>query len=98
MKPFLIIQLRPEDIASDGEFEAILRHGKLKTEDVIRLRIEDSGIPKDLNPRDYSAIIVGGSPFDISTPEDKKGAIQKKIEKDFIRLFWKWAFGQLLWR
>jgi GMP synthase (glutamine-hydrolysing) len=35
---------------------------------------------------DYSAVIVGGSPFDISTPEADKPAIQKKIENDFKRL------------
>ena len=29
---------------------------------------------------------VGGSPFDISTPEDKKSKIQKKIEADFNKL------------
>ena len=31
----------------------------------------EDGIPDNLNLDDYSAIIVGGSPFDISTPEDK---------------------------
>ncbi len=35
---------------------------------------------------DYSAVIVGGSPFDISTPDADKPAIQKKIENDFKRL------------
>ena len=36
---------------------------------------------------DYSAIIVGGSPFDMSTPEDEKREIQKRIENDFMNLF-----------
>ena len=52
-----------------------------------RLRIEQQGIPRDLRLDDYSGIIVGGSPFDISTPEAEKTALQKRIEADFSRLF-----------
>jgi GMP synthase (glutamine-hydrolysing) len=50
------------------------------------MRIEQHGIPDNLSLDDYAAIIVGGSPFDISTPENKKSSIQKKIEADFNRL------------
>lgn len=85
-KPFLILQLRPEDDTSDNEFAAILKYGGLEEKDVRRIRIEKNGIP-ELSLVDYSAIIVGGSPFDISTPEQDKPAIQKKIEQDFNRLF-----------
>lgn len=86
MKPFLIIQLRPEDETSDNEFAAILKYGQLRADEVVRLRIEKTGIPEDINPHDYAAIIVGGSPFDISTPVDEKSDVQKKIEADFERL------------
>jgi len=84
-KPFLIIQLRPEDDTSDSEYQAILKYGGLDENQSCRLRIEETGIP-ELSLGDYSAIIVGGSPFDISTPEQDKSDIQKKIEKDFKRL------------
>lgn len=85
-KPFLILQLRPEDDTSDSEFEAILNYGELEPQNVRRLRIEKTGIPA-LSLEDYAAVIVGGSPFDISTPEDQKSAIQVKIEADFRQLF-----------
>ena len=85
-KPFLILQLRPEDDTSDNEFAAILKYGELEPENTHRFRIEKTGIP-ELNLDDYAAIIVGGSPFDISTPQDQKQAIQLKIEGDFTRLF-----------
>jgi len=84
-KPFLILQLRPEDDTSNSEFEAILKYGGLDEKDVCRMRIEKIGIP-ELSLDDYSAVIVGGSPFDISTPENEKSAIQIKIESDFNRL------------
>ena len=58
----------------------------MRTEDTCRIRIEKNGIPTNLNIDDFTAIIVGGSPFDISTPEDKKSTIQKKIEADFNKL------------
>jgi GMP synthase (glutamine-hydrolysing) len=86
-KPILILQLRPEDDTSDGEFAAILKYGGLDARDVRRLRIEHTGIPEDLNLDDYCAVIVGGSPFDISAPPERKSAIQNRIERDFNTLF-----------
>ena len=85
-RPFLILQLRPEDDTSDSEYQAILKYGELEAADTRRLRIEKTGIP-DLSPDDYAAIIVGGSPFDISTPRQQKQPIQVQIESDFKRLF-----------
>jgi GMP synthase (glutamine-hydrolysing) len=86
IKPFLILQLRPEDNIADSEFDAILKYGQLDSADAQRIRIEKNGIPGDLSLNDYSAIIVGGSPFDISTPIESKAPIQCQIEADFQRL------------
>lgn len=77
------MQLRPEDSTSENEFHAMLKYGQIDTGRVQRLRIEKTGIPDDLKLDDYCAVIVGGSPFDISTPETEKSTIQKKIERDF---------------
>ncbi len=85
-KPFLILQLRPEDDTSNSEFEAILKYGGLDADETHRIRIEKSGIP-EVSLDDYAAVIVGGSPFDISTPQAEKSPIQVKIEADFNRLF-----------
>ncbi|MEM9336339.1 MAG: glutamine amidotransferase [Patescibacteria group bacterium] len=87
MKQFLILQLRPEDETSDNEYEAFLKFGGLKPEETKRIRIEKAGIPDDIDPHDYAAILVGGSPFDISTPAAEKSEIQNKIEADFKKLF-----------
>ena len=86
VKPILILQLRPEDITADSEYACFLKYGELKVENTHRIRIEQTGIPDSVVLVDYSAIIVGGSPFDISTPQNKKSDIQKKIEIDFKRL------------
>ncbi len=85
-KPFLIIQLRPEDAVADSEFRAILRYSELDENNAVRARVERRGLP-DIELDDYAAIIVGGSPFDITTPEGAKSDIQKQIEADFMQLF-----------
>lgn len=85
-KRFLIIQLRPEQATADSEFQAILHYGGLDTDDVVRARVEQTGVI-DFDISDYAAIIVGGSPFDISTPEAEKSAIQKRLEAGFVNLF-----------
>ena len=81
----LVLQLRPEDEASDSEFEAILRHGRLRPEGVQRIRLEQGAFPRiDLDR--HAAIIVGGSPFEVSTPEDEKSEVQLRIEEGFRHL------------
>lgn len=87
LKPFLILQLRPEDNTSDNEFTAILKYSGLDEKNVHRIRIEKSGIPDNLSLDKFCAVIVGGSPFDISTADEDKPVIQKKIERDFKLLF-----------
>jgi GMP synthase (glutamine-hydrolysing) len=84
-KPFLIIQLRPEDEVADNEFAAILRYGELRATDVDRARAERNGLP-DIALADYAGIIVGGSPFDLGEPEHRKSRIQLRLENDFMRL------------
>lgn len=86
MRPFLVLQLRPEDDVADNEYAAILRYGHLTPRETQRVRIGEAGIPlRDFSH--YAGIIVGGSPFDISTPAAQKTATQKKVEADFSRLF-----------
>lgn len=85
-KPVLILQLRPEDITADSEYACILKYGQLQPKETHRIRIEKNGIPDYIKLDDYTAIIVGGSPFDISTPKHEKSAIQKTIEADFMHL------------
>lgn len=85
-KPFMVIQLRPEDAAADNELAAIKRYGGLMDKDVHRLRAEKSSM-ENIELDRYSGIIVGGSPFDISTPVNQKSETQLRIESGFEELF-----------
>ena len=78
--------MRPENETADSEFEAILRVGELDKSEVHRIRVEQfEKLEIDIN--NYCAIIAGGSPFDVSYPDNKKSDVQKQIESFFNRLF-----------
>ncbi|MCB1669794.1 MAG: glutamine amidotransferase [Gammaproteobacteria bacterium] len=85
-KPFLILQLRPEDETADNELDAIRLYGGLAPAETVRRRVEQEGLDGiDLNA--YAAIIVGGSPFDVSKPPAQKSRVQRSVESGFQRLF-----------
>lgn len=84
-KRFLILQLRPEDALADNEYEAFLRYGNLEVHETHRVRMEKDGLSK-LDPKNYSGIIVGGSPFCFSDAPGKKTAQQKKFEPALQKL------------
>jgi GMP synthase (glutamine-hydrolysing) len=79
MKPFLILQLRPEDAAADQEFQAFLHYGGLGKEEVYRIRMEQEALPV-VYLEDFSGVIVGGGPSNISDAWGKKSPKQKTFE------------------
>lgn len=79
------MQLRPEDEASDDEFAAILRAGSLKESEAHRVRMEQEPIPV-VKLSDYSGIIVGGGPSNVSDDVGKKSGPQQRFEKELHEL------------
>jgi GMP synthase (glutamine-hydrolysing) len=50
MKKLLLLQFRPEDEASDNEFEAFKKFLKLENDEIRRIRLENGEMPEiDLN-------------------------------------------------
>ena len=62
MKPFLILQLRPEAEASDDEYAAFLNKGGLSADQTHRIRLDCEDVPADLSLDAYTGVIVGGGP------------------------------------
>jgi GMP synthase (glutamine-hydrolysing) len=77
-KPYLLLQLRPERDAADDEYEAILRVSQLDVDEVVRIHM-DRGL-SDVDLDDFSAVIVGGGPSNVSYPHDRKYDYQLRFE------------------
>jgi GMP synthase (glutamine-hydrolysing) len=78
-KPFLFIGIRAQDAAADDEYAAVLRCAGLDEPDVRRVRIEQQELgPVDLD--DWSGIIVGGGPWNVSDPDHEKEPDQVRGE------------------
>lgn len=86
MKPFLVLQLRPETEASDDEFSAILRKGELDVENAMRVRLDLDDLPCDLDLEDFSGVIVGGGPGCVSDESEQKSPLEARIEKAVLAL------------
>jgi len=81
VKPFVLVATRPEDRAADDEYEAILRFGGLAPDELWRIRLEAGPLPPiDLD--EVSGVIVGGSPFTTSVPEETKSPVQRRVEAE----------------
>jgi len=85
MKPFVLLASRAEDDAADDEYAQVLRFGGLDEGSLVRVRMEAGPMPAiDLDA--VSGIVVGGSPFDASTPADRKSATQVRVEREMSAL------------
>ncbi|ROS78893.1 glutamine amidotransferase [Cellulomonas sp. PhB143] len=81
MKPFLLLASRAEEVAAVGERDAFLRFGGLEPHQLHRVRMEAGPLPPiDLD--DYSGVLVGGSPFNASTPDAEKSETQRRVEAE----------------
>ena len=85
-KPFLILQLRPETRAADGEYEAFLAKGGLSASDAHRIRLDQTALPKDLDLGDFAGVIVGGGPGCVSDAADTKDPVEARIEAEILSL------------
>jgi len=86
MKPFVILQLRPETAAADNEFDAILEKSGLARSEAVRIRLDREPIPEGFELYDYAGVIVGGGPGCVSDPVDKKSEAERRIEDAILKL------------
>jgi GMP synthase (glutamine-hydrolysing) len=86
MKPFLILQLRPEDAAADDEYAAFLSRGGLTADRTRRIRLDQQVLPQDLDLEDYSGVIVGGGPGCLSDDPATKDPVEARIEAEILSL------------
>jgi len=85
MKPFLFLGTRAEDEAADNEYLSVVRYAGLAEDDVQRRRLE-RGPLGDVDLADWSAIILGGGPYNKSDPDDEKSTTQHRVEAELHEL------------
>ena len=85
MRPFLVLQLRPETEAADEEFGAFLDRGGLRAEEVHRIRLDQGPLPA-LSLDDYAGVIVGGGPGCVSDAPERKDPLEARIEAEVMGL------------
>lgn len=85
MRPFLFIGTRAEDVAADGEYDAVLRFTGLAERDLVRVRLERDPLP-DVRLEEWSGIVLGGGPFTVSDPEEDKSDAQRRAEAELRAL------------
>jgi GMP synthase (glutamine-hydrolysing) len=85
MKPFVLLATRAEDVPADEEYALFLRYAGLDADDLIRVRLEAGPMPP-LDLGEISGIFVGGGPFNASDADEKKSAVQHRVEAEFRTL------------
>ena len=79
MRPFLFLAIRAQDAVADEEYAAVLRCADLQESQLRRVRVEREPLP-DLHLQDFSGVVVGGGPWNVSDPEETKSDAQRRGE------------------
>lgn len=84
-RPFLLLSIRGEDEAADDEYRAVMRFAGLDTTGLRRIRLTHRPLgPIDL--ADWSGVILGGGPYNISDPAATKSVAQRRAESELLAL------------
>jgi GMP synthase (glutamine-hydrolysing) len=86
MKPFLFLSARPEAEAVGPEYESVRRAMGLDAARLEHVRLDVEPLARDLGIESYAGVVVGGSPYNVTTPEDEKSTTQRRVEDDLARL------------
>ena len=86
MKTTLILQLRPEDEAADGEFDAMLRKSGLAAAQTTRVRLDQNPDVSGLDLNNFSSVIVGGGPGCVSDDPATKDPMEAQIEASILSM------------
>ena len=83
--PFLLLSIRPEDAAADDEYAAMMRFAGLDTKGLHRIRLTHRSLGK-IDLADWSGIILGGGPYNVSDAADSKSQTQRRVESELLPL------------
>jgi GMP synthase (glutamine-hydrolysing) len=83
--PFLLLSIRAEDAAADDEYGAMMRFAELDTRGMHRIRLTHQSLG-DIDLADWSGIILGGGPYNVSDAPESKSTTQRRVESELLPL------------
>ena len=84
-QPFLLLSIRAEDAAADDEYAAIMRFSGLDERSLPRIRMDREPLGSiDLD--EWSGIILGGGPYNVSDSPAGQSSEQRRVESDLQAL------------
>ncbi|GAA1527345.1 GMP synthase (glutamine-hydrolyzing) [Agromyces terreus] len=84
-RPFLFLSARPEVEAVGPEYESVRRAMGVDAGRLEHVRLDVETLPTtDLSA--YAGIVVGGSPYNVTTPDEHKHPVQRRVEDDLARI------------
>jgi len=83
--PFLLLSIRAEDEAADDEYRSVLRFGGLDESQIHWIRLTQQPLGA-IDLADWSGIILGGGPFNVSDPPTSKSVTQRRVEEELKEL------------
>ena len=81
MRPFLFLGIRAENDVAQQEYDAVREQAGLEVDELRRVRLEAEPLG-DVDLADYSGIILGGGPFNVSDPPEAKSSAQQRAEAE----------------
>lgn len=85
MLPFLLLSTRAEDELAVQEHQAVARHMGIDPQRLEQWRLEQAPMPA-FDPDRYAGLLIGGSPFTGSDPQESKGPVQRRVEAEMALL------------
>ena len=81
---FLLLTTREQDHLSDAERDSFLRLTGLAEDEVVQHRMERG--PATVDPREWTGIVLGGSPYTVTDPPETKTDVQHRVEAELTAL------------
>lgn len=83
--PFLLLSIRGEDEAAEDEYRAMMRFAGLDEARLQRIRLTHQPLG-DVDLAQWSGIVLGGGPYNVSDEPGAKSPIQQRVEAELADL------------
>jgi GMP synthase (glutamine-hydrolysing) len=84
-RPLLLLSIRDDERAGPDEYRAVVRAGGVSASDVHRVVLTRTPLGEvDLD--EWSGVILGGGPFNVSDVPEAKSAAQLRVESELLGL------------